>query len=332
MSRLTDQHPPAEHVDQLRRLVDEALATLVPEREPEALYEPVRYVLAGQGKRVRPMLVLLTAEVFGTVTERALPAALAVEIFHNFTLVHDDVMDASDERRGRATVHVRWDTDTALLTGDYLLALAYEQLARVDAVPLRELLRVFSAMVARLCEGQTLDAVFETRDDVTVDAYLDMIDRKTGALLQACLELGGILGGTTDEQRARLRTIGRDVGRAFQIQDDVLDLTAADQRWGKPIGGDLLAGKKTYLLLRAIEQAQNGEHRWFARIPEAGGLSVEELPEALDRMVRLGVLEDAEAAVQRYSQRALDTLATLPEGKAADTLRWLIRQMQAREH
>ena len=322
----------AEHVKRLGLLVGETLAGLVPLQEPRGLYEPARYVLAGQGKRLRPVLLLLAAEVFGVETQRALPAALAVEVFHNFTLVHDDIMDHAEARRGRPTVHVAWDADTAILCGDYLMGLSYELLTRLDTTRLPSLMRVFSEMVVRLCEGQSLDKSFEARHDVSVADYLHMIDCKTGALLQAALEMGGIIGEASSQHRTTLRTIGKQVGRAFQIQDDLLDLVAEDDRWGKVIGGDLMAGKKTLLLLEALERTEGDEHAWFARIHHHEGLPADEVDQARARMQRLGVLDAARAAVLRHSTDAIEQVRALPPHTAVETLQWLIRRMQARMH
>ncbi len=322
----------AEHVSRLRSLLDEALAGLVPAQEPAALYEPVRYVLDGGGKRLRPVLLLLAAETFGVDVERALPAALAVEVFHNFTLVHDDIMDHAEARRGRPAVHVRWSEETALLCGDYLLALSYDLLARLETDHLPALLRAYGRMVFRLCEGQALDKAFETRPGVSVDDYLRMIDAKTGALMRAVLELGGLLGGASEAHLEALRAAAGHVGRAFQIQDDLLDLVADDDRWGKSVGGDLMEGKKTFLLLRALERAQGQEHEWFARISRAGGLPGADVPEARRRMERRGVLDDARPAVLRHTTTALEHLDALPPADAVESLRWLIRRLQARLH
>lgn len=322
----------ADDVERLRAMVDEALASLVPHRGPAALYEPARYVLAGKGKRLRPVLLLLAAEVFDVAPQRALPAALAVEVCHNFTLVHDDIMDHADARRGRPTVHVKWDEDTAILCGDYLLTLAYDLLAQVETRHLSDLMHVFSGTVTRLCEGQVLDKAFETRTDVTVNDYFHMIDCKTGALLQGTLEMGGIIGEASDQQRAVLRKIGADVGRAFQIQDDLLDLVADSARWGKPIGGDLIEGKKTVLLLDTLERAEGEELSWFSRIIHNGGLPAPDVAEARRRMERLGVIEDTRKAVVQHTTGALSFLDELPSGHAVETLRWLVQQMQARLH
>ena len=308
----------------IARTVDDALAALDLPARPAGLYAPVRYVLGGGGKRVRPALVVLAAEAWGGAEAgaRALPAALAVETFHNFTLVHDDIMDHAATRRGRPTVHERWDEPTAILAGDLLMGLSYQLLGQTRGADVGRLLASFSRMVAALCEGQSLDLAFETRADVTVDDYLDMIDRKTGALLDLSLELGGLVGGADDEAVDALRRAGRLLGRAFQIQDDLLDLTADGDGWGKTIGGDLVEGKKAYLALRAVERAEGDEKRWLARALD-GGLPAHDVPEARERMARLGVLDDAVRAVADYSARGGAALDVLPAGPAADALRAL---------
>lgn len=322
----------AEQVNSLRALVNNALTELVADAGPEVLYDPVRYVLEGGGKRLRPVLLLLTAEAFGVDTKRALPAALAVEIFHNFTLVHDDIMDHADERRGRPTVHLKWDPETAILTGDMLMALSYDLLSQVETPHLVKLLDVYHAMVERLCKGQALDKAFEKQTKTSVEDYMRMIDCKTGALLEAVFELGGLIGGARPPERTALRKVGRRVGRAFQIQDDLLDLTADDDRWGKQVGGDLMEGKKTFLLLRALERSESQDHVWFMRVVSNGGLPAEDIPEARSRMERLGIFDEAEAAVNEYTEGAQGQLAILPDSQAADTLHWLINRMRARMH
>jgi geranylgeranyl diphosphate synthase type II len=324
-------NPTAHHIDALRSRIDDALPALVADREPAVLYEPVRYVLEGGGKRVRPTLLLLVAEAYGTAPQAALPAALAVEVFHNFTLVHDDIMDEADERRGRPTVHVKWDVGTAILVGDLMMGLSYELLDEVDHGKIDALHAVYHPMVQQLCAGQALDASFEDQQDVSVDAYLDMIDGKTAALLSAAFELGAVVGDAEADDREHLRAAGTLVGRAFQIQDDLLDLTADGDDWGKAVGGDLVVGKKTYLTLRALERAEGDEYDWFARLTD-GGLPPSDVPEARDRMNRLGVFEDARSAVARYSDQAREHLRVLPDGAATTALHGLIDKMEARSH
>ena len=311
--------------------VDAALAGLDLPAQPAGLYDPVRYVLGGGGKRVRPALVLLAAQAFGgdDARQRALPAALGVEVFHNFTLVHDDIMDRAATRRGRATVHQRWDVPTAILAGDLMMGLACDLVARTEGTPLAPLVRSHYAMVARLCEGQTLDMAFETRPDVTADAYLDMIDRKTGALLDHALDLGAQIGGAPPDDADALRQAGRALGRAFQIQDDLLDLTADAAAWGKPVGGDLVEGKRTFLVLLARERATADDRAWLAAVLD-GGLAPERVGHVRDRLDRLGVLADAAAAVDRYTDAGRRGLDVLPDGPAADALRALALGLASR--
>jgi len=322
----------AEHVAALRARIDEALPALPPDAEPAVLYEPARYVLEGGGKRVRPTLLLLVAEAYGRSADAALPAALAVEVFHNFTLVHDDIMDASDERRGRPTVHVKWDVGTAILVGDLLMGRSYELLGEVPDTPHDALYEVFHPMVAQLCSGQALDASFEDEPAVSVDAYLDMIDGKTAALLSAALELGAVVGNAPAAHRERLRLAGRLVGRAFQVRDDLLDVTADGDDWGKAVGGDLVNGKKTYVTLRALERADGAEYDWFARLSRDGGIPPSDVDEARRRMDRLGVFEDARSTVEQYTDRARAHLEVLPDGRAQRALRWLLSELEGREH
>lgn len=306
-----------------RERVEEGLRTLDLPAAPAELYDPVRYVLAAPGKRVRPIMLLLGAEAYGGAgaADGALPAALAVEVFHAFTLVHDDIMDNADERRGRATVHRRWDAATAILAGDMLFGLAYDQLARAPARQPAALVRRFHRAVARLCEGQALDKAFERATDVSAAAYIDMIERKTAALLEVALEIGAELGGAGADDVAAMGRAGRALGRAFQVQDDLLDVTAEGDGWGKAVGGDLVEGKRTFLLLTALELASGDERLWFERA--LAGIDASEVPEARRRMDRLGVLDAAREAVARDVAVGLDALGALPAGAPADALRAL---------
>lgn len=332
MSASSTTETASEYVGTLRSRIDEALSSLVADREPAVLYDPVQYVLEGGGKRVRPIVLLLVAEAYGRDPTSVLPAALAVEVFHNFTLVHDDIMDASPERRGRPTVHQKWDTETAILVGDRLMGLSYELLEEAESVTPGALYEVYHPMVERLCSGQALDASFEDQEEVTVEAYLNMIDGKTAALIGTAFALGAVVGDAPEAHRSRIHTAGRHVGRAFQIQDDLLDLTADGEEWGKAVGGDLVNGKKTYLTLRALERAEGDEYEWFFRLVTEGGLPRSDVTEARQRMDRLGVFDDAREAVTEYTERARRHLEVLPEGRGAATLRWLINQMEARSH
>lgn len=233
-------------LEELRAAVDSGLSGLAQDCSPGELYDSVRYVLSGGGKRLRPLLLLLSADVFGADLQEARPLALAVELLHNFSLVHDDIMDHANTRRGRETVHMLWDTNTAILCGDVLLALAIESVSQTGSDKTAQLVQVFGAVLRELCEGQALDTAIETRQDLKTSDYLRMIDAKTGALLSGSLEMGGIFGGADSHARMALSTAGKSIGRAFQILDDLLDLVADSQHWGKVQGGDLIEGKRTF--------------------------------------------------------------------------------------
>ena len=312
--------------------VERGLGAIALPDQPAELYAPVRHALEGRGKRIRPAMVLLAAEAFGgaDARRRALPAALAVEVFHTFTLVHDDIMDAADTRRGRPTVHTKWDDATAILAGDLLFSLSADLLRQTETDRLDAALGAYHAMVARLCEGQALDLAFESRRDVTADAYLAMIDGKTGALLALALELGALIGGATDDQRRQLAAAGGHLGRAFQIQDDLLDVTADNEKWGKAVGGDLVAGKRTWLLLRSIERAQTEDDRaFFDRALD--GLDAQLVPDARGRMDRLGVLEEAAEAARHHAELGTSGLGVLPAGPSAAALRQLAASLATRD-
>ena len=322
----------ASLIAERRQAVEAALADLPLPAEPSLLYDPVRYVLSGGGKRLRPVLLLLVADAYGVPAGRAMPAALAAELFHNFTLVHDDIMDRAETRRGRSAVHRKWDVGTALLSGDYLLALSYEMLSTLDTARLPDILQVYHRMVQLLCEGQAMDKAFESSKAVSVAEYYDMIDRKTGALLAAVFQIAGLLGDAPPADVARLGELGRSVGRAFQIQDDLLDLVADDPKWGKKTGGDLIEGKKAYLLLRALEMVRGEDRRFFARIVDEGGLAPDAVPQARALMERHGVLADARRAVLEHTAVAMNTLDVLPAAPSTEALRALILQLQERIH
>jgi geranylgeranyl diphosphate synthase, type II len=322
--------PEGAYVEELRARIEQQLAELQLPEEPIELYDAVRYALEGGGKRLRPVLLLLAAEAAGGRADDAIPAALAVEIFHTFTLVHDDIMDNAAERRGRPAVHIVWNESTAILSGDFLMGLSYELLARSRTHDLAGLVHRFHRMVAAVCEGQALDDAFACREDVSVQEYLDMISRKTGALLECTMELGAIIASADSATTRLLARTGRELGRAFQIQDDLLDLTADDPGWGKTIGGDLVEAKKTFLLLHALERAGDEDRAWFERIVREGGLATDLVPEARSRMSTLGVLQDAAAAVDMHSAAAVDALTELPDSDAREALVWLTQQMASR--
>ena len=314
----------------LQQQVSQRLGEIAAGRKPAALYDAVRYILEGGGKRVRPVLLLLCAEMVGVGRDQAMPAALALEIAHNWTLVHDDIMDDATSRRGRATVHEKWDADTALLCGDVLFAMAYEQLARTGGKNTGAVIQAFTRAALALCEGQTLDMQFEGRRSVTMPEYLDMVDRKTGALMGAAMEIGVALGDSTESEQHTARYAGVATGRAFQIMDDLLDLVAEDGRWGKTIGGDLVEGKRTFLVVEAQLREDGTDGGFFGRIRGGKGLSPSEIDEAREHLERLGVLSFARAQARHYTREALSELRSLPWDSSA--VAGVLERMAARVH
>ena len=222
-------------------------------REPKNLYEPIDYILQLGGKRIRPMLTLIAADIFSGNYKEALPAALAVEVFHNFTLVHDDIMDDAPLRRGNETVHEKWNINTAILSGDAMLILAYQYFENYEPRVFQKLAQLFSKTALEVCDGQQLDVDFETRNNVTIDEYIKMITLKTSVLVAAALKMGAIVAKADEEQAQHLYNYGLNLGIAFQLQDDYLDTFGDPESFGKQVGGDIIENKKTYLYLKALE-------------------------------------------------------------------------------
>lgn len=241
----------AEKVASYQAEIQQALDTLSLPSTPERLYAPIRYFLGLGGKRMRPVMCRLGYELFSPNSEKAQAAALALELFHNFTLLHDDIMDKADKRRGQATVHVKWDENVAILSGDTLFVLAYDQLTHIDPTKLPAVMRVFNRIAREVCEGQQLDMDYQSRDEVSIAEYLHMIRLKTSVLLGGCLEIGALLGGANEIQAHLAYVFGENVGLAFQIQDDLLDAYGDSAKFGKRIGGDILVNKHTFLRMSA---------------------------------------------------------------------------------
>ena len=240
--------------EQLLAAIENYLAQCESPAEPERLYAPITYSMAGGGKRLRPMLLLLACGLYTDDIRPALPAAAAVETFHNFTLLHDDIMDHAAVRRGKPSVYAKWGQNAAILSGDAMLICAYRLLAQSSEAQLPELLKVFNEMALQVCEGQQYDMDFENKPKVSVVEYMHMIELKTSVLLAGSTVIGAMLGGAPEEDRRKLRRFATELGLAFQLQDDLLD-SYGDERLGKAIGGDILEGKKTYLMITAMSHA-----------------------------------------------------------------------------
>ena len=237
---------------QYQEFLSEYLKSQYESKEPKNLYEPIHYILDLGGKRIRPVLTLMAAEIFDADYKKALPAALAVEVFHNFSLVHDDIMDDAPLRRGKETVHEKWDLNTGILSGDAMLILAYQYFEQYEPLVFKDLAKLFSKTALEVCEGQQWDVDFEKRNDVTIPEYLKMIQYKTAVLVAAAMKMGAIIAETSSENADLIYDFGLNLGLAFQLQDDYLDAFGNPETFGKQVGGDIIENKKTYLYLKAI--------------------------------------------------------------------------------
>lgn len=302
-------------------------------REPYGLYEPIEYTLAAGGKRVRPQLAMIASQLFGGKDEEVLPAALALEVFHNFTLLHDDVMDKADVRRGRPTVHVKWNENTAILSGDQMLIEAYKLLSGVPADKLPKVLQLFNKMATEICEGQQYDVDFESQEQVTIEEYLKMIRLKTAVLLATALKMGSYIAGANTEQQDMLYEFGINIGLAFQIQDDILDVWGNPETFGKAVGGDISCNKKTFVALTAMQLADSVTYkelkRWFAQTPID---NIEKITAVKTLYEQVNTRAKCEEAVERYTTQALYLLNQLPQNQATEQLRKLADKLNTRQN
>lgn len=318
--------------------INKAIEGLDWNKEPRGLYEPIAYTLSSGGKRLRPTLALTAAEcilngglISGTVLDDVLPAALALEVFHNFTLLHDDVMDKSPVRRGRPTVHVQWNDNTAILSGDQMLIEAYKLIAKVPADKVQGTLRLFNEMATGVCEGQQYDVEYEHMSQVTIEDYMSMIEKKTSVLLAYSMRIGGYIAGATEAQQQALYQYGLHIGLAFQIQDDILDLYGDPKTFGKAIGGDICANKKTILLLTALETADAESKAELLEWLMTSDRNEEKIMAVRKVFDRLGVRGACEAVMEEHTALALEQLDRLPQNKAAESLRELAEKLATRK-
>lgn len=249
------------NADQILKLVNDYLVQLPYDRRPASLYEPIRYVLSMGGKRIRPVLMLLSYNLFKEDPETILMPACALETYHNYTLLHDDLMDNADLRRGHETVHKKWNANTAILSGDSMLVLAYQRMQQCSSDKMAEVLALFTETALEIGEGQEYDMAFEHRDDVSEEEYIEMIRLKTSVLLACALKIGAILAGASKEDADNLYRFGEQIGMAFQLQDDFLDVYGDTRVFGKAIGGDITSNKKTFMLINALNHANEEQRR-----------------------------------------------------------------------
>jgi geranylgeranyl diphosphate synthase type II len=278
-------------------------------KEPKNLYEPIEYILHLGGKRMRPILTLMATEVFDVDCKKALAAATAIEVFHNFSLVHDDIMDDAPLRRGNETVHEKWNVNTGILSGDAMLILAYQHFEEYEPKIFRELAKLFSKTALEVCEGQQYDVDFETREDVTIPEYLKMIEYKTAVLVGAAMKMGAIVAETSEENANLIYDFGLNLGIAFQLQDDYLDAFGDPETFGKQVGGDIIENKKTYLYLKAMEFSNADEKEQLTHLfsiqPSDNTDKIESVKSIFNQTK---ASEATQKAIQEYTFKAFDTL------------------------
>jgi len=297
-----------KYSNSLQNYLDEVVTL----REPLQLYEPIKYIVSLGGKRLRPVLTLMSCDFFETDFKKALPAALALELFHNFSLIHDDIMDEAPLRRGKETVHKKWNLNTGILSGDAMLILAYQLFEAYEPVMFNELAKLFSKTALQVCEGQQYDVDYETRDDVTISEYIKMIDYKTAVLLGAAMKMGAIVANASEKCSANSYEFGRNLGIAFQLQDDYLDAFGNSETFGKQIGGDIIANKKTFLYIRAIQNSTEKDavqlEKLFSEKPKD---PKDKIKTVLEIYNRSEATKDILKEIANYTQKASEILRKL---------------------
>ena len=296
-------------IQELQELISSKIENEKIGREPISLYEPINYTLSNGGKRIRPLLTLMACNLFSENVNLALDAAFAIEIFHNFTLLHDDIMDKADIRRGNPTVHKKWNENTAILSGDAMFIKAYDYLFKCKSPAFNQIIELFNVTALEVCEGQQYDMEFESQNDVTEQEYLRMIELKTSVLLAAALKIGALIGGAKDTDAELLYEFGRNIGLAFQIQDDLLDVYGDSKTFGKEIGGDIAANKKTFLLIKTKELANKNEKELIEKYLNNKEITREEKVMGITTIYNnLKIKELTEELIASYHQKAIISL------------------------
>lgn len=299
-------------ISQYQDIIAAHFSALQLDKEPKNLYDPIQYILSLGGKRMRPVLTLMATEVFNVDCKKALAAATAVEVFHNFSLIHDDIMDDAPLRRGNETVHEKWDVNTGILSGDAMLILAYQYFEHYEPKIFRELAKLFSKTALEVCEGQQYDVDFETRDDVTIPQYLKMIEYKTAVLVGAAMKMGAIVAETSEENTNLIYDFGLNLGIAFQLQDDYLDAFGDPLTFGKQVGGDIIENKKTYLYLKAIEFAEAQEREQLLHLFSIKPTdNTDKINSVKEVFTATGASQATQEAIRNYTLKAFETLAKM---------------------
>lgn len=318
------------NADQILKLVNDYLVQLPYDRRPASLYEPIRYVLSMGGKRIRPVLMLLSYNLFKEDPETILMPACALETYHNYTLLHDDLMDNADLRRGHETVHKKWNANTAILSGDSMLVLAYQRMQQCSSDKMAEVLALFTETALEIGEGQEYDMVFEHRDDVSEEEYIEMIRLKTSVLLACALKIGAILAGASKEDADNLYRFGEQIGLAFQLQDDFLDVYGDTRVFGKAIGGDITSNKKTFMLINALNHANEEQHRQLESWISATEFDRDEKVAAVTRLYNeIGIDRMAQDKIAYYFEQSRKYLqaVSVDESRKAELAAYAQRMM-----
>jgi len=310
-----------------RKKVEKILVEAFKNRKPDSLYKPVKYILSTGGKRLRPLLVILSTKAVGGNFSDVYNASVAVELLHNFTLVHDDIMDNADKRRGMLTLHKKYDDSTAILAGDGLLSVAYEYLLKDCNGKTKEVISAFTKGLIEVCEGQSLDKDFETTDNVTIDKYKLMIMKKTAAMFEMCCTVGALLGGGSPKEIKAVSLFGKNIGIAFQIQDDLLDISGDEKKFGKKVGGDLIEGKKTFLFIKALSKAKGNDKKKLIKVIKNNGIKPQKVNMYKHLYEKLGVIENAKAEIKFYTNRALRSLKALKKEDDKEIFSWLANSL-----
>jgi len=298
-----------QSISYYQEIISSHFETLSLQKEPKNLYEPIQYIISLGGKRLRPVLTLMASEIFDIDCKKALAAATAVEVFHNFSLIHDDIMDDAPLRRGNETVHEKWNINTGILSGDAMLILAYQFFEQYEPKTFRELAKLFSKTALEVCEGQQYDVDFETRDDVSIPEYLKMIEYKTAVLVGAAMKMGAIVAETSEENKNLIYDFGLNLGIAFQLQDDYLDAFGNPETFGKQVGGDIIENKKTYLYLKALEFGNSEEKEQLLHLFSIQpNDNTDKISSVKDIFNQTGASQATQKAIQDYTFFAFETL------------------------
>ena len=324
-------------ISNLQSLIEDAIRDLSIPKVPSTLYDPIRYILDLGGKRIRPHLVLLSCGLCGGDIIEAIPVSLAIELVHNFTLIHDDIMDKAETRRGKTSVHKKWDVSTAILSGDVMFAHAFDQLhyygrnehyTKQDFLSLNEL---FIKAVKIVCEGQALDLEFETQTDVSLNQYVEMISSKTAALLQCSLQMGALVAKAPSASVERAGLLGLEAGIAFQIQDDLLDATANPDKFGKRVGGDIYEGKKTFLSILALSIASEAQKKFILDVLQKKDASSQEVDDVIQLYYDLGVIDKTKQTIEEHYKKALAQLNSFDSSIFLNEIDRLLKRLTNRD-